>query len=72
VTLATTTPGAEIRYTPTARLHRLVDALCGAVLRRTSQTVKAWGLKAGSTPSAVASATFTITTKTALFVWTTW
>ena len=61
VTLATTTSGAEIRYTLDGSTPTNLSALyTGPIPITSSATLKAKGFKSGSTDSAVASATFTI------------
>lgn len=61
VTIATATAGATIRYTTDGTTPTASSTLySGPISVATSRTISAIGLKAGSTNSAVASATYTI------------
>ncbi|MFC1421071.1 chitobiase/beta-hexosaminidase C-terminal domain-containing protein [Streptacidiphilus sp. N8-3] len=63
VTLADSTSGASIRYTTDGSTPTASSTLYSSALSITATTtVKAIGIKSGSTNSAVASATYTITT----------
>lgn len=66
VTVATATPGAQMRYTtdgstPTSSLGTLIAGTSGVVTLPTgTTTLKAIAFKTGLTPSSVASATYTV------------